>query len=184
MLWFDSMAANQLHGNWRVGSDSGAGGVSIWNPNADAAKVAPALASPPNYFELTFPAQAGKAYHVWIRMRAQGNSTGNDSVHMQFDNAVDANGATVAAIGSSSSAEFVLQNGPSGAAPQSWGWTDNGWGSLGPDIFFKTTGTQRLRVQQREDGAIIDQIVISPGTYLNASPGARADDTTVLPKTQ
>jgi hypothetical protein len=182
VLWFDAVPANQIHGSWRVGTDSGAGSVSIWNPNADVAKIAPALASPANYFELTFPADAGKPYHVWIRMRAQSNSTSNDSIHMQFDNATDANGAAYAVIGTTGSAEFVLQNGPSGAAPHSWGWTDSGWGSLGPHVMFATSGTQRLRVQQREDGAIIDQIVISSDTYLTTAPGARTDDTTVLPK--
>jgi phosphatidylserine/phosphatidylglycerophosphate/cardiolipin synthase-like enzyme len=182
VLWFDAVPADQIHGNWRVGADSGAGSVSIWNPNANAAKVAPALASPADYFELTFPADSGKPYHVWIRMRAQSNSLSNDSVHMQFDNATDSNGAAYARIGTTGSAEFVLQNGPSGGALHSWGWTENGWGSLGPNVWFAASGTQRLRVQQREDGAIIDQIVISSDTYLTTAPGGRTDDTTVLPK--
>ena len=48
---------------------------------------------------------------------------------------------------------------------------------------FLTSGTHMLRVQQREDGAIIDQIVISPDIYLTARPGSTINDTTVLPKT-
>jgi hypothetical protein len=39
---------------------------------------------------------------------------------------------------------------------------------------------QTLRIQPREDGLTIDQIVLSPAQYLNASPGALKDDTTII----
>ena len=72
----------------------------------------------------------------------------------------------------------------SGCGIQGWGWQDNGWGVgvLGPQIFFQNTGQQTLRVQVREDGLSIDQIVLSPTTYLNSSPGALKNDTTILPR--
>ena len=38
-------------------------------------------------------------------------------------------------------------------------------------------------MQLREDGLAIDQIVLSPVTYLNNAPGAPKNDTTILPKT-
>jgi phosphatidylserine/phosphatidylglycerophosphate/cardiolipin synthase-like enzyme len=180
VIWMTQVTT--IRGNWRVGSDSGAGGVSIWNPDRGAAKIAPALASPANYFEVPFYAEAGRPYHLWIRMRAQGNSLGNDSVHVQFTDAVTSSGAAYARIGTSSSAEVVLQAGPGGAAPSGWGWTDNGWGSLGPHVYFTSTRTRTLRVQQREDGAIIDQIVLSPSSFLTVSPGARRNDTVILPQ--
>ena len=82
--------------------------------------------------------------------------------------------------GTTSSAEVVLQDGPNGAADHGWGWSDNGWGAPGVNIYFATTGTHTIRVQQREDGAIVDQIVLSPGTYLTTAPGARRDDTTII----
>jgi hypothetical protein len=145
--------------------------------------VAPALASPANYFEAAFTAKAGTAYHVWVRMRAQGDGTSNDSVHMQFSDSRTSSGTAFARIGTSSSAEFVLQAGPGGLKPKGWGWTENGWTSFGPHIYFAGTGTHTLRVQQREDGPMIDQIVISPDAYLTKSPGARQNDTTILPET-
>jgi phospholipase D-like protein len=183
VLWPTTGAARITGSAWRIGTDSGAGGTSIWNPNAGASKIAPALASPSSYFEMTFTADANTAYHVWIRMRAQSNSFSNDSVHMQFSDAIDGSGAAYARIGTSGSAEFVLQNGSAGPPLHSWGWTDNGWGSLGRHVRFANGGTHTLRVQQREDGAIIDQIVISPDTYLTSAPGARKEDTTVLDRT-
>src|SRR6185436_8857863 len=71
----------------------------------------------------------------------------------------------------------------SGCGLSGWGWQDNGWGVgvLGPQIFFQSTGTHTIRIQGREDGVSIDQIVLSPGTYLNTSPGALKNDNTVLP---
>jgi hypothetical protein len=50
-------------------------------------------------------------------------------------------------------------------------------------VQFESAGLHTLRVQQREDGATVDQIVISPDAYLTNAPGPRRDDTTVLPET-
>ena len=51
---------------------------------------------------------------------------------------------------------------------------------LGPDIVFSTTGSQTLRIQNREDGFVIDEIVLSSTTYLRKSPGTLKNDTTTL----
>jgi hypothetical protein len=53
---------------------------------------------------------------------------------------------------------------------------------MGPLIYFETSGTQTIRIQVREDGFSIDQIVLSPGTFLNVSPGALKNDNTILPR--
>jgi hypothetical protein len=132
------------------------------------------------FFDTAFVASAGTRYHVWLRLKAVNDSLSNDSVHVQFSDSITAAGAPLARIGTTDSAEFVLQNGPTGAQPHGWGWTDNGWGALGSDIYFASTGTHTLRIQQREDGLTVDQIVISPDAYLIAPPGARRDDTTIL----
>ncbi len=157
-----------------------AGGTALWNPNAGQAKITPALASPTSYFERTFDAAAGTAYHLWVRLRAENNAPSNDSVHVQFSDSVDAGGSPTMRIGSSGSAQVVLQNGSSDTGDHGWGWADNGWDTLGGHIYFATTGSHRLRIQQREDGAIVDQIVLSPSTYLTSPPGARDNDATVL----
>jgi hypothetical protein len=177
-------AAGRIYGSWQIISESSAaGGQAVRNPNAGAAKIAPALANPASYFEASFTAAAGRPYHVWLRMRADSNSTSNDSVHVQFSGAVTSSGSATARIGTTNSLEAVLQDGSSAPAPLGWGWTDNGWGSLGPHIYFATSGTQTIRVQQREDGATIDQIVISPDTYLTTPPGWRRGDQTIVPVT-
>ena len=71
-----------------------------------------------------------------------------------------------------------------GCGVSGWGWQDNGYGIgvLGPVMYF-TAGAQTIRIQDREDGIAIDQIVLSPDTYLNSSPGLTKNDTTILKKT-
>ena len=61
-----------------------------------------------------------------------------------------------------------------------WGWNDNGFGVLGPDIYFKSTGLHTIRIQPRTDGAVVDQIVLSPDTYVRAAPGGGDNDSTML----
>ena len=62
----------QGSGGWLVEADStAASGVKVRLPDAGAAKVTTAAASPANYFELSFTAEAGRAYRLWIRGRAE-----------------------------------------------------------------------------------------------------------------
>ncbi len=183
VLWTAHAAATDIHGNWQLAADAAAAsGTAVWNPDAGAPKVTPAQAFPTNYFEMTFPATAGVPYHIWLRMRAQGDAYSNDSVHVQFSDSVTATGSPTMQIGSTSSAEIVLQDGSSAPAPSGWGWADNGWGTRGVDVYFATTGTHTIRIQQREDGAFVDQIVISGDTYLTTAPGGRSNDATILPE--
>ena len=177
-------AAGRMFGNWHTINDStAAGGQAVRNPDAGAARISPALANPVSYFEATFTASAGRPYHFWLRMRADNDSTSNDAVHVQFSGAVTSSGTPLARIGSTESTGAVLQAGSGAPAPSGWGWADNGWGALGQHVYFETTGTQTIRVQQRDDGVTIDQIVISPDTYLTTSPGPRLDDQTIVPPT-
>jgi len=50
-------------------------------------------------------------------------------------------------------------------------------------IHFASSSAQTLRIQQREDGISIDQIVLSPSTYLSSSPGSLKSDTKILART-
>jgi len=170
-------------GSWTVVSDStAAGGFKLSNPDAGAAKILTPQASPSSYFELNFYAQSGRAYRLWIRGRAQGDSSYNDSVYAQFSGSVTSGGSAVYRIGTTSAADVNLED-CFGCGLQGWGWQDNGWGvaALGPQLYFQTTGTQTIRIQTREDGLSIDQVVLSPTTYLINSPGGLRNDTVILP---
>jgi phosphatidylserine/phosphatidylglycerophosphate/cardiolipin synthase-like enzyme/regulation of enolase protein 1 (concanavalin A-like superfamily) len=181
VLWPATTSTAEVHGTWQVVQDTtAAGGAALANPDFAQGKITPALADPVNAFDMTFSAVANTPYHLWVRMRAQGNSMKNDSIHVQFNDSVTPTGAATMQIGSASSAEIVLQKGDADTSISGWGWADNGWNTAGPHIYFRTTGTHRLRVQQREDGAVIDQIVLSPNLYLTQAPGAGDNDTTKL----
>jgi hypothetical protein len=185
VLWTANVAPADVHGDFaRVPDTSAAGGYALLNPDRGGLKISPALADPANYIELAFTASAGVPYHLWLRLKAQNDSTANDSFHVQFSDTVTATGEETTRIGTTSSLEVVLQDGSGAAEPRGWGWTDNGWGSPGAPIYFANSGTHILRIQQREDGPSVDQVVISSGTYFTVPPGSRRDDTTVLTATQ
>src|SRR5207237_8577507 len=96
-------------GTWAVAAGStAAGGKAIANPNLGVPKLAAPLAKPANYFELTFPAYSAKAYHLWIRGKAAGNSTNNDSVYVQFSDSVTSAGSAIYRIGTTSGATVML----------------------------------------------------------------------------
>jgi len=184
VLWASDATATA--GAWRLVADaSAAAGLRMHHPDAGAAKITTAAASPANYFEVTFNAVAGTPYRIWIRGKADNNYWGNDSVFLQFNGSVDANGSSLWRIGTTSATEVNLEE-CSGCGVSNWGWQDNGWGSgvLGPLVYFNTTGPQKLRIQTREDGFSIDQIVLSPSTYRSTSPGPNKNDGTILGKTQ
>jgi len=173
-------------GAWTPEADTtAAGNAKLRNPNAGAAKLAAASPNPVNFFEMTFNAEAGKPYRLWIRGKADSNNWANDSVFVQFDKAVDDAGNAVWRSGTTSAAEVNIED-CSGCGLSNWGWQDNGWGvgQMGPVVRFATTGPQTIRVQTREDGLSIDQIVISSQAFLNASPGALKNDNTILLKSQ
>jgi hypothetical protein len=142
-------------------------------------KIETPLASPANYFEAQFSALPNTPYHIWFRMKADDNYYGNDSLHVQFSDSLDVNGAEAYRVGSTSAVTLVLEEG-AGAGLSGWGWADNDYGGLGANVKFSGSGTHTLRVQQREDGLAIDQIVISPATYITTRPGLAKDDNTIL----
>jgi hypothetical protein len=172
-------------GAWQVVSDqTAAGGARLWNPDAGAPKFGNPFATPSSYFEMTFNAQAGLPYRLWIRSKADNNSPYNDSFFVQFSGSITSANTPIYRINTTDGTVINLED-CSGCGLSGWGWQDNGWGVgvLGQLIYFQTTGTQTLRIQPREDGISIDQIVLSPQTYLNSAPGALRNDTTILPKT-
>jgi hypothetical protein len=164
-----------------VADTTAAAGSRLYNPNRAAAKVSTAAASPASYAEFTFYAEAGRAYRLWIRGKGASNHWANDSAFLQFSQTVDANGIATSRIGTTSSMWYSLEE-YSGAGILNWGWQDNGWGQnvVGPSLYFSQTGLQTMRIQPREDGLSIDQIVISPARYFTAAPGLPKSDATIV----
>ena len=174
----------RVAGTWRDVTDpSAAGGARVAQPDAGAAKLAAPLASPAHFVEWTFTARANTPYRLWIRGKADRDQYTNDSAFVQFSGSVDAAGAPTFRIGSTSATTYVLEE-CGGCGVSGWGWQDNGYGAgvRGPPIRFAASGPQTIRIQTREDGLSIDQIVLSPAAYLSRAPGAAKHDTTIVPK--
>lgn len=174
--------ATALHGAWTIVDDAtAAAGGRVAQVDAGGPKVTSPSASPRNYFELTFTPESGRAYHLWIRGKAQHDSWANDSAYLQFSGSVTSRGAPIYRIGTTSAAIVNLEEDVN-AGVAGWGWQDNGYGTnvLGPSIYFDGT-PQRVRVQTREDGFSIDQIVLSPVQYATRAPGAARGDTRIVP---
>ena len=177
------VAPGSVFGNWQyMGDTTAAGGQALWNPDHGQSKISPPLAAPTNYFETTFTAMAGTGYHLWVRLRAQGNSTSNNSVSVQFDDGIDQFGSPLYRIGDVQGAEIALTD-PSGTL-SGWGWEDSALnGAPATLVYFSSTGQHRIRVQQRSDGAIVDQIVLSPDAFLTTPPGGTKNDATIYGST-
>jgi hypothetical protein len=168
--------ASAIVGDYALMADpTAAGGVRLSNPNRGAAKNYSAAAAPANYVEFTFVAEAGRSYQLWIRGKAEKNSYANDSVFVQFS------GISSHKIGTTASLSITLEDDVN-AGLSGWGWQDDGFGGLGAPVVFDSTGPQTIRIQPREDGLSIDQIVISPERYLTTAPGAVKNDATIVPQ--
>jgi hypothetical protein len=174
----------KLSGNWAIVADpTAAGSARVQNADRGQAKLSTALAAPADYVELTFDAQAGVPYRLWIRGVAQANAYWNDSIFVQFSGSVDPTGKPVHRIGTASATAVVLED-CSGCGVSGWGWQDNayGVGALGPEIYFETSGRQTIRMQTREDGLGVDHVVLSAVKYMTTPPGATKNDRTILPR--
>jgi hypothetical protein len=172
-----------ISGNWvRIGSTSGAGGAKMQSANQGWSTGDQPLAAPDDYFDARFVPEANRAYRVWLRLRGANNASDNDSVWVQFSGAVNASGSPLWRTGTSSGLLVNLET-CGGCGMLGWGWSGGAWWLSGTGIVrFANADPQTIRIQTREDGVDVDQIVLSPVTYFNAAPGGVANDSTIVPK--
>jgi hypothetical protein len=151
----------------------------VHDRNDGAAKVTTPLAAPANYATISFVADPTQTYKLWVRLKADDNYWGNDSLYLQFTN-TPFQPATTSGIA-------VNLEECSGCGDSGWGWRDESWGQKGVmgtlTLQFTRGGWQTLRIQTREDGVRVDQIVLSAEKYRTTRPGTVKNDTTILPRT-
>ena len=176
-------SVGEFHGAWQFVEDpTAAWGSRVWHPDAGAPKRSEPLANPADYFDLGFVADPTQEYKLWIRMKADGNHWANDSVFVQFTGAKDAAENPIYEIGTTSALAVNLEE-CSGCGVSGWGWEDDGWGAAnrnGVTLRFPEGGVQTIRIQTREDGVSIDQIVLSSEKYKTTRPGSAKNDTVTL----
>ena len=171
-----------VSGNWSwESSATAAGGYKLvsadyGSPTVDARSPRLSITS-----ICRFPRRCTPRITCRLHLRATGDSKYNESVWVQFSDSLDSGGSGVYRIGSSSGLLVNLEN-CSGCGVSAWGWQDKAyWLSQSPVVQFASSGTHTVRVQVREDGVQIDQIVLSAATYMYSAPGALMNDTTILP---
>ena len=172
-----------VSGNFAAaGSASGAGGQKMSSTDYGWSNSNSPLPYPNDYFEATFTAPAYVKYHVWLRLRGQNDSKWNESVWVQFSDALDSSLNSVYQINSYNGLAVNLEN-CAGCGVSGWGWQDGAyWLSQSKVVQFPSSGTHRIRVQIREDGVSVDQIVLSASNYMYSAPGSLTNDSTILPE--
>jgi hypothetical protein len=183
VIYASDFSPADFHGVWTTASDAtAANGVALTTPDLGVSQANAPLSSPNDYVETTFFAPAGIPYRFWMRIRALGNSKFNDAVWVQISEAGQG-GAAYYPIGSTSGLLVNLATDSGAASLNQWGWGNGAyWLSQPASFVFSSTGTHTIRIQTREDGAFIDQIVLSPGTYFSNPPGGPTNDSTIVPK--
>lgn len=172
-----------VYGNWAATTSEGAaGGRSMASRDLGWSRTNAPLASPTNYFEMSFTASADTTYRVWLRLRAAGNSKWNDGVWVQFSDSTLTTGTAIYRIGTTSGLMVNLEP-CSGCGTSGWGWQNTAyWLTQATEVRFASTGQHTIRIQTREDGVEVDQVVLSPVTYATNAPGPMANDTTIVPQ--
>jgi phosphatidylserine/phosphatidylglycerophosphate/cardiolipin synthase-like enzyme len=183
VIYASDVPGAALHGSWSAASDpTSPNGGKLVTSNTGVSNTANALAAPVDYVDVTFTAAAGTPYTLWLRTQALNNDKFNDSLWVQFSDA-NAGGSAVYPLNTTQGLLVNLATDSGAASLSGWGW-DNGayWLSQPTTVTFATSGTHTLRIQVREDGVELDQIVLSPSTYLNTAPGPPGGDSTIVPK--
>ena len=165
-----------IRGNWaRISSTSGAGGQicrapTMASPGTRAGRCAR------HYFEAPFMAAANTNYQsgcAFARRAATVRRLGLGAVHGRGVS----QGAPLWRTGTTSG-QLINLEACAGCGLSGWGWQN----STGV-VRFQAAGPQTIRIQPREDGVQVDQIVLSPVKYLTVAPGSEKNDGTVLPRT-
>jgi hypothetical protein len=175
-------AATNIRGNWTKTARAGAaGGMSMRSADRGWSTPKTALAAPNHSFDLRFDAIANTPYRIWVRMRAGGNSKWNDSVWVQFSDAL-VNGDPAYRIGTSKALLVNLED-CSRCGVSGWGWVNSAyWLRQRTAITFSKSGPKTIRIQTREDGVEIDQVVLSASRFFAMAPGLTENDATIVPK--
>jgi endonuclease/exonuclease/phosphatase family metal-dependent hydrolase len=150
-----------VYGNWQKVTDT-TGNLQLRSVDLGAPAVLTPLAAPQDYFEATFTAPSLTYYHVWIHLGAGSASTSSDSVWVQFSDAATPAGGSPYRI-NTSDALLVDLEACETCSVASAAWRDGAhWLSQDSRVMFEKSGVHTIRVQTREDGVQIDQIVLSP----------------------
>jgi hypothetical protein len=176
-------SANRIVGQWqRVADKTAAGGYRIQTTDRGVSAPSAPAAAPASFVEAVFTAPAGVSYHVWVRLRAAADSRWNESVWLQFSDSLAPSNAAIYRVGTADALLVNLED-CDACGVSGWGWQDKAWYSTRSDVQFASSGLHVLRIQLREDGTQVDQVVLTPAASGAGAPGPLRGDTTILAAT-
>lgn len=192
VIYASDVAAGARHGVWAATADSTSpNGIKLTTPAGSAPNTDAPLASPADYVDMPFTTATNTPYTLWIRVKAANNSKFSDSFWVQLSDA-QAGGTGVYPIGTTSGLLVNLATDSTATSLSNWGWVNGAYWMTQPATFTFSTTQHTLRIQPREYGVQIDQIVLSPSSFLNpdascpascgAAPGTLNNNTTIVPK--
>ena len=193
VIYASDISASSLHGAWAQMSDaSSPNGTKLATADTGFAATSAPLAAPADYVDVAFTASAGVPYTLWLRVQALNNNKFNDSLWVQFSDA-QLNGSAIYPMNSTEGLDVNLATDAAAGSLQGWGWVNGAyWLSQPATITFANSGAHTMRIQLREDGVELDQLLLSPTKYFNAgascpvscggAPGPVSNDHTVVPK--
>jgi hypothetical protein len=186
VVYAGDVRASDIHGMWvsQCCESGSPDGVNLVTADIGYSSLERPLASPEHYVDVTFDARPGVPYTFWLRMRAANNSKWNDSVWVQFsDVLVNGSPAGTYRINTASGLLVNLATNSTASSLNGWGWANGAyWLTQPATVTFQNGGAHTMRIQLREDGVAVDQIVLSSGRYLNTPPGPPTNDRTIVPR--
>ncbi len=193
VIYASDIPGSGFHGAWSATTDAtAAAGVKAATPDLGVSNTSGPLASPTDYVDVSFSANAGVAYTLWVRVKATANSKLNDSFFVQFSDAM-VGGSPIYQMNTTNGLVVNLATDSTGSSLNNWGWANGAyWLTQPATVSFGSSGTHTIRIQTREDGVQFDQIVLSPSQYFNSAascpttcagaPGPVSNDSTIVPK--
>src|SRR5205085_1847929 len=122
VIYGSDVPSSALHGSWTVTTDpTSPNALKLATTDAGVTNANNPLASPTDYFDVTFNANAGTPYTIWLRLKALSNSKFNDSVWVQFSDA-RSGASSIYPIGSTSGLLVNLATDGTGSSLNGWGW--------------------------------------------------------------
>jgi hypothetical protein len=170
VIYASDTASMALHGGWTTASDSTSpNGIKLVTPDNGWASANAPPSTLGDYLDVTFNANAATPYTLWLRLQAPARSKYNDAVWVQFSDAL-ANGSAVYPLNSASALLVNFATDVAAGSLNGWGYNGAYW-LAADDNHVRDQRLAHAPDQVREDGVQLDQIVLSPTTYLNAPPG-------------
>ena len=173
--------AADRHGAWEPQADStAADGTALGTVDSGWSSTSAPLAQPSDYFDVRFPAQAGRSYRVWLRLKAEADSKWNDSVWLQFSDA-RVNGEPAYGINSTEGLAIDLETARTVASQDGGGRTaPTGWHERpSPSHVWHTDDARADSGRRRRDRSDRGQCV---GVGVGF-PGQVGGDSTIVART-